>query len=77
MGTVIGAVYRAFLAVDDSVDISGLAVRMFRTMRGWGALTGIFTSHLAPVVAYLNVLVPDCAVLVRRWATVLRGAFAV
>lgn len=62
--TVVGAVHRTLLSVDDLVYESGVAVGVIGALWGFWAVTGVLTTHLASLLPDPYVLISDGAVFV-------------
>lgn len=62
--TVVCAVHRALLSVDDLVHEPGVAVGVVGALWGLRAVTRVLTSHLAPLLPDPHVLILDSAVFV-------------
>lgn len=75
--TIICAVHRALLSMDDLVDEPGIAVGVLCTVRRFRALTGVLASHLTLLLTYGHVLILDSTVLVGGWTDRFGGTLAV
>lgn len=75
--TVVRAVHRALLSVDDLVHESGVAVRVIGAVWGLRAVARVLTTHLAPLLPDPHVLILNGTVFVWVGTNRFRGTFAV